>query len=266
MKYAIGRIYNRRRDIHGIFGGQRQGGISTPREAPYVFLFTGTTGTQYGYDDRWMGDGMFRYTGEGQQGDMSFVRGNKAIRDHIENGKDLLLFEALGKSQGVRFLGSFACAGWETMRLPDTTGNEREAILFHLSPTRLSDEVVDEALPQDVSLDELRRRAIAATKPPSGGKQTSVTYHQRSEAVRQYVLARAAGVCEACGSPAPFQRSSGQPYLEPHHIRRLADDGPDHPRWVAGICPNCHREIHYGVNGDRLNGKVADRLGRLEGE
>jgi len=33
----------------------------------------------------------------------------------------------------------------------------------------------------------------------------------------------------------------------------LADDGPDDPRFVAGICPNCHREIHFGVHGSTRN-------------
>lgn len=43
---------------------------------------------------------------------------------------------------------------------------------------------------------------------------------------------------------APFQRKDGTPYLEPHHIQRLADEGPDHPKWVGAVCPSCHREIH----------------------
>jgi hypothetical protein len=41
------------------------------------------------------------------------------------------------------------------------------------------------------------------------------------------------------------------PNLEPHHIRRLADGGPDHPRWVAALCPTCHRRVHHGVDGKR---------------
>jgi 5-methylcytosine-specific restriction enzyme A len=56
---------------------------------------------------------VYLYMGEGQVGDMEFRSGNKAIRDHAANGKDLLLFKALGKGQGYRFLGQFACASWE---------------------------------------------------------------------------------------------------------------------------------------------------------
>lgn len=39
----------------GHYAGQQQGGISTPAGAPYVFLFTGETGAQYGYSDGWGG-------------------------------------------------------------------------------------------------------------------------------------------------------------------------------------------------------------------
>jgi 5-methylcytosine-specific restriction protein A len=48
--FEQGRIY-RRRDLHERFGGQRQGGISTPKEHPLVFLVTGESGVQYAYHD-----------------------------------------------------------------------------------------------------------------------------------------------------------------------------------------------------------------------
>src|SRR5450759_1415494 len=88
--FEPGGIYNRVRHIHDVYGGQRQGGIATPKAAPLIFLFTGETGDQYGYHDGLRDDGTFAYTGEGQIGDMAFVRGNLAIRDHINDGRDLL--------------------------------------------------------------------------------------------------------------------------------------------------------------------------------
>ena len=81
--FEVGQTYNRRQDIHDEFGGQQQGGISTPT-APFIFLFTGEMGEQYGYEDGWS-DGVFLYVGEGQRGDMEFVRGNKAIRGHCQS-------------------------------------------------------------------------------------------------------------------------------------------------------------------------------------
>lgn len=127
IPFEIGRTYGRQRDIHAHFHGQQQGGISTPVDHPFVILFTGETGEQFGYRDDWTNEGVFLYTGEGQVGDMEFVRGNRAIRDHIVDGKDLLLFEALGKGKGVRYRGQFACMSGEVRRdfLP-TRGIDRQ--------------------------------------------------------------------------------------------------------------------------------------------
>ncbi|WP_240698763.1 MULTISPECIES: HNH endonuclease [Vibrio] len=63
------------------------------------------------------------------------------------------------------------------------------------------------------------------------------------------VLLRAKGTCERCKSPAPFTRKSHQtPYLEVHHIIRLADGGKDTIENTLALCPNCHRELHFGAD------------------
>jgi 5-methylcytosine-specific restriction protein A len=54
--FQVGRTYNRRRDVHGRYGGQMQGGICTPKDYPVVFAFTGTSGRQHGYADGWTTD------------------------------------------------------------------------------------------------------------------------------------------------------------------------------------------------------------------
>ncbi|WP_342542729.1 HNH endonuclease signature motif containing protein [Paenisporosarcina sp. FSL H8-0542] len=36
------------------------------------------------------------------------------------------------------------------------------------------------------------------------------------------------------------------PYLEVHHIKRLADNGEDSVENAIAVCPNCHRELHFG--------------------
>jgi hypothetical protein len=97
--FEVGRIYNRRRDIHARFGGQQQGGISTPARFPVIFAFTGDTGMRHGYADGWTEDGVFRYFGEGQEGDMRLAAGNRAIAEHAAAGKDLLVFQTLGRGK-----------------------------------------------------------------------------------------------------------------------------------------------------------------------
>ena len=69
--FEVGHIYDRRRDIHAKYGGQQQGGISTPAGSQHIFLFTGEAGEQYGYEDGWDENGVFCYTGEGQVVDSS---------------------------------------------------------------------------------------------------------------------------------------------------------------------------------------------------
>ena len=267
--FVEGREYNRARDIHDVFGGQRQHGISTPSKAPFVFIFTGKSGEQHGYEDGWQDEGVFLYTGEGQRGDMEFKGGNAHIRDHDANGRELLLFEALGKRLPVRFVGRFACQSWDTFRGPDTDGNERTCIRFHLVRVSADAETTrDEAIvpSSSMSLEDLRAAALQAAKPQQEKtwKEARVAYRARSDAVKEYVLARANGICELTGEPAPFLTTAGRPYLEVHHTRRLSDDGPDDPRFVAAIGPAVHREIHFGANGDELNQRLIEKLAKIE--
>jgi len=131
--FEVGQVYNRQRDIHGRFKGQERGGIATPANHPLVIAFTGETGTAHGYEDGWTPEGVYRYFGEGQHGDMAWKAGNVAIRDHTTAGKDLLLFQILGKGQ-VRFLGEFFYAGYEIELAPDTDDALRQAFVFNLVP------------------------------------------------------------------------------------------------------------------------------------
>jgi hypothetical protein len=71
--FEIGRVYNRRADIHARFGGQQQGGILTPAHHPLVIIITGEEGLEHGYADRRRADGVFEYFGEGQVGDMRYA-------------------------------------------------------------------------------------------------------------------------------------------------------------------------------------------------
>jgi 5-methylcytosine-specific restriction enzyme A len=136
-----GAIY-RRTELHGRFGGQRQGGISSTRSA--VLIFTGSAGGQHGYEDGWS-EGVFCYFGEGQQGDMQWARGNVAVRDHVAHGRDLLLFEMLSSPRShVRFLGPFACTSWEYRQAPDRNRSMRRAIVFHLHPIPQDTAAVDQ--------------------------------------------------------------------------------------------------------------------------
>ncbi|MEK0414535.1 MAG: hypothetical protein RL070_2023 [Bacteroidota bacterium] len=92
LPFIPDQIY-KRSDIHDQYGGNRQGGISPSAKFPFIFIFSGKSGEQYGYKDGWDNPNIFSYTGEGQVGDMKFVKGNLALKDHINNGKRVFLFE-----------------------------------------------------------------------------------------------------------------------------------------------------------------------------
>lgn len=138
LPYEVGALYNRQLEIHGRYGGQTQGGISTPAQSPFVILFTGAAGPQHGYLDHWEdegGENILHYYGEGQEGDMQDTRGNLAIRQHLQNNKRLLIFQSMGKSQPYRFLGEFRFIyAYEQQGIKDTKGNLRKAIVFKLKP------------------------------------------------------------------------------------------------------------------------------------
>ena len=270
MEFVPGRLYNRRK-LHAQYGGQRQGGISTPKDQPAILLFTGESGKAYGYHDGFQPDGTFWYTGEGQIGDMAMLRGNLAIRDSGVNGKTLHLFQTDQKGW-VQYLGEASYAGHHFAPAPDRNGNPRRAIVFELVTAshgsgepairEVVDEVADDRLWRK-SLKELRDLATR-TQHNLTPKERKSNAYQRSQAVKVYVLKRASGVCESCGKAAPFKTPRGRGYLEPHHLRRVADQGPDHPRWVAALCPNCHREVHYGEHGPKLNEQLAAKLEKVE--
>lgn len=270
LKFEIGKVYQRKQDLHIPFGGSRQSGISSSAQAPVVFLFTGNSGEQYGYQDKQDEYGVFTYTGEGQIGDMTLSGGNLAIANHAANGKALHLFKSLGKGKGQQYLGEFACVDYSWTRGPDREGNDRKVIVFQLVPVGLIDETTqpDEAepLPKPSSLTEARNLAIQAAGTSTEVEPGSSVrrLYRRSEQVRQYVLMRANGICESCREPAPFKRKDGSPYLEPHHINRLSDGGLDHPLYVGAICPACHREIHHGEHGQARNDELRAYVEAME--
>lgn len=93
--------------------------------------------------------------------------------------------------------------------------------------------------------ERLARLANAPKKPKS--IRTVSTAFVRNPDVVAEVLFRAEGQCEGCKKSAPFvSRATGDPYLEVHHITPLAQGGDDTVDNAWALCPNCHREKHFG--------------------
>jgi len=89
-------------------------------------------------------------------------------------------------------------------------------------------------------------RLKKSKKKPLVIEVTSLQFKRNPDVVVE-VLNRANGICERCKNKAPFLRKKdNSPYLEVHHIVTLADGGNDTVENAIAVCPNCHRELHFG--------------------
>ncbi|MGQ0812380.1 MAG: HNH endonuclease [Nitrospiraceae bacterium] len=96
------------------------------------------------------------------------------------------------------------------------------------------------------SPEQRRKRLLSAPRKPRKMEVVTTVFVRNPDVVAE-VLARAKGKCAQCGRPAPFTRASdGSPYLEIHHRVRLVDGGDDTVSNALALCPNCHRQRHFG--------------------
>jgi hypothetical protein len=86
-----------------------------------------------------------------------------------------------------------------------------------------------------------------------------VTTYARDWQVRSAVLKRANGLCEFCDTPG-FLKSDGTRYLECHHIIALANEGADRVTNVIALCPNDHREAHFGQRADEIEKEMIAKV------
>lgn len=90
-------------------------------------------------------------------------------------------------------------------------------------------------------------RALRAKGKPAS-KVRQVSDFVRDPYVVAAALLRANGSCEMPNcSRELFKRDDGSRFLEVHHITPLAEGGDDTLANAAGLCPACHRELHFGA-------------------
>ena len=108
-------------------------------------------------------------------------------------------------------------------------------------------------------------------KEPKGSRnpkvyKSEVIQYIRDPAVTAWVLDLANGICESCKEPAPFIKPNGIKFLEVHHVKQLADGGSDTITNAVALCPNCHSELHYGVNKFKKKNDIYKSVKRLKFE
>lgn len=136
-------------------------------------------------------------------------------------------------------------------RAPDSRTQSDPSVLDEIANWKsleFTDIAFDLAVREALNLPpEARRARLArALRKPELRTAVVVVFTRNADVVAE-VLHRASGRCEHCARPAPFARASdGSPYLEVHHRVRLADGGDDTIENAVALCPNCHREQHFG--------------------
>lgn len=229
-RFTTGTKY-RRKELHDQFGGMRQSGIAPSRQVPVVFIFTGETGELYGYEDEF-DDGTLIYTGEGQVGDMTYDRGNKAIRKHQEDGRELHVFRKEDNGLAT-YIGQYAHKESFRETLPDREGNERSAIRFKLRPVEGFETNSSVILPE-------------GNENP---KRTKLIREQvqRNESLVQDIKSIYNDTCQLCGDRRLQGDNIGYSYV--HHIKPLAKkhSGPDSAENVIVLCPNHHDDFDNGM-------------------
>jgi 5-methylcytosine-specific restriction protein A len=109
-------------------------------------------------------------------------------------------------------------------------------------------ESLAESVAESISSARAQRlqRLAKAPRVPVAFQVVSTAYNRNADVVAE-VLFRAEGVCEGCNLPAPFlRRRDSTPYLEVHHLIPLAMRGEDTVENALALCPNCHRQRHFG--------------------
>lgn len=167
------------------------------------------------------------------------------------------------RMQNISYVLSLMGRDWLTGLKPaknvgKKTAVQIEALVHELSSTPQPPVV---AFEMDVR-DSLHKPTLS--KPQGSNKPgtiiSQVIQFKRDPQVKGWVLCQAKGSCECCNQPAPFEGTDGEPFLEVHHVRKLAEGGSDTVNNAVAICPNCHRALHYGMKSkeliDGLYGKV----------
>jgi hypothetical protein len=93
----------------------------------------------------------------------------------------------------------------------------------------------------------------------------SVQVIKRDNRVREHAIKRAKGKCEYC-KVRGFLTTNGGFYVEAHHIIALSDSGRDTIDNVIALCPQHHRQAHYGKDAESLESEFIKILKKLNGK
>lgn len=229
--------------LQKIFKCGNMGGMRKSKQTSTLVIISDKT--KPFYHDNW-NNGVLLYTGMGKYGDQT-LKGNQnqTLYDSDTNGIAVYLFEVMTKAV-YTFRGQVKLSDtpYQTDQ-PDEEGRVRKVWIFPITPV---DDMKDLENPDPAKVAKLPVKELVVrsqmTSTPHEPKLTQTTVYHRDEYLKEAVKRIADGKCQMCGKDAPFIDKNGSPYLEEHHVKRLADGGTDTIDNVVAICPNCHRKVH----------------------
>ncbi len=106
--------------------------------------------------------------------------------------------------------------------------------------------------------------------PPKERNKVVQNHLDRGVAVTRALKSLLGAECQVCGW-AGFEKKNGDGYIEAHHLVQLSDkeEGSLCTDNVVLLCPNCHREIHYGDtfsangNGDYIEISLSNHKAKI---
>lgn len=160
-------------------------------------------------------------------------------------------------------------------------GKMREAITMRAAPSKVKRRLLD-PLPWAVTSYDWNCGSCVLTRGAQAGHfvdqysapnlakaelerhMVSGLAYTRDPGLRERALNRAKGACEYC-SKSGFTTADGKIFLETHHVIPLGEDGLDTEDNIAALCPNHHREAHYGARAAEIRKTLTATLRRFLG-
>jgi 5-methylcytosine-specific restriction protein A len=136
-----------------------------------------------------------------------------------------------------------------------------EKILSIIEQRPVNEDVIFESKVNEVLCQKYISKPEGIKKPNK--RELKIFDYERDSSVKAWVLRNANGICENCLQVAPFNTKIGEPFLEVHHVRRLSDNGSDTPENAVALCPNCHKEIHFGEKSHLIQESLYRNIHRL---
>ena len=120
--------------VQNLFGIKIEGfgrGINVTSDKVVLISSVEESGGAFVYHDRWTVDGDYIYSGEGKTGNQKMTKGNLAIKDAAQNGKEIHLFVKFSPEE-YYYQGIFELVDYTREDDKDESGNLRKEYKFRL--------------------------------------------------------------------------------------------------------------------------------------